>query len=151
MTDVFISYSTADETLARGVHTALTQVGAKPFLASLSLQPGVNWTEEIFENLRRAEWVFFIASKAACASHAVQQELGASLVNKKHIIPILIDIAPEDLPGWTKNHQAIDMRHGPDQLRTTIGAIGEKIKENKFWGGVLLGGLAIGLLASMRS
>lgn len=142
MTQVFISYSTQDEQIAQDIHTALNQVGAEPFLASVSLQPGVNWTQEIFNNLKAAKWVFFIATQASCASPAVQQELGASLSQNKHIIPILIDISPSELPGWVAQHQAIDARQDINQLRATIDAIGQTIKDNKFTTGLILGGMA---------
>ncbi len=89
MSKIFISYSAKDEHIAKQLHDALTQVGAEPFLAGVSLQPGVNWTDEIFRNLKTAQWVFFIATQASCSSPAVQQELGASLIQDKHIIPIL--------------------------------------------------------------
>tara|TARA_B100000609_G_C16988184_1_gene317306 strand:- start:83 stop:538 length:456 start_codon:yes stop_codon:yes gene_type:complete len=149
MSKVFISYSTKDEHIARGIFKALNQVGADPFLASISLQPGVNWTQEIFNNLKEAKWVFFIATKSACASPAVQQELGASLAINKHLIPVLIDISPSELPGWVGQHQAVDARTDVEHLRATIGAIGKSIREDKFWAGVILGGLAVALLTSV--
>lgn len=145
MSKVFISYSTKDESVAQQLHTALSQVGAEPFLASVSIQPGTNWTNEIFNNLNSAQWVFFIATKSSCSSAAVQQELGASLSQNKHIIPILIDISPEELPGWVGKHQAIDARKDVGHLRATIDAIGQKVKDDKFWSGVILGGLAVAL------
>ncbi len=147
MSKVFISYSTQDEQIARDIFGALKQVGADPFLASISLQPGVNWTEEIFSNLKYSKWVFFIATKAACSSPAVQQELGATLANNKHLIPVLIDISPAELPGWVGQHQAVDARTDAGQLRSTIEAIGQTIRDDKFWSGVILGGLAVALIA----
>lgn len=145
----FISYSTKDAGIARAVHAQLAQVGAESFLAECSLSPGVNWTGKIFEALEDADIVLFIASKEACASPSVQQELGASLAHKKIIVPILTDIDPEDLPGWTKSHQAVDLRKGPEALMTTFAAIGEKVRQNKFWTGVLIGALAVSLIAML--
>lgn len=147
MSNVFISYSTQDEHIAQQIYSALDQVGAAPFLASISLQPGVNWTDEIFNNLKLAKWVFFIATQASCSSPSVQQEIGASLCQNKCIIPILIDISPSDLPGWVGKHQAIDVRQDGNHLRKTIDAIGQKIKDDRFWSGVILGGLAVALFA----
>ncbi|MFK5948178.1 MAG: toll/interleukin-1 receptor domain-containing protein [Methylococcales bacterium] len=148
MSKVFISYSTQDENIAQQIHAALNRVGAEPFLASLSLQPGVNWSEEIFNNLKSAEWVFFIATQSSCSSPAVQQELGASLSQNKNIIPILIDISPSELPGWIGKHQAIDARKDSNHLHATIDAIGKKIKDNKFSSGLILGGI-IGVLMAL--
>ena len=145
MSKVFISYSTQDENTAKQIHAALSQVGAEPFLASISIQPGTNWTDEIFNNLNSAQWVFFIATKSSCSSPAVQQELGVSLGQNKHIIPILIDISPEELPGWMGKYQAIDARKDVEHLRATIDAIGQRVKYDKFCSGVILGGLAVAL------
>ncbi|GAB1259862.1 toll/interleukin-1 receptor domain-containing protein [Aurantivibrio plasticivorans] len=147
MAKVFISYSTQDEKIAQQIYSALSQVNAEPFLASISIKAGINWTAEIFNQLKEAQWVFFIATKSSCSSAAVQQEIGASLVQNKHIIPILIDIAPEELPGWVGNHQAIDARKDVGQLRATINAIGKKVADDKFWSGIILGGLGVALFA----
>lgn len=148
MPNVFISYSTHDEHIAKQIHQALTSVNVDTFLAGISIEPGSNWTKTVFDALRDSEWVFFIASKSACASHAVQQELGASLVQNKSIIPILIDISPSELPGWVGQHQAIDARKDSDHLNQTIQAIGEKVKNQKFWAGVVLTGVALALITS---
>lgn len=40
MTDVFISYSTADERIARFVHDHMSAEDLSVFLASVSLKPG---------------------------------------------------------------------------------------------------------------
>ena len=147
MAKVFISYSTQDENVAQQLYTALSQVGAEPFLASVSIKPGTNWTNEIFDNLNSSQWVFFIATKSSCSSAAVQQELGVSLSQNKKIIPILIDISPEELPGWVGKHQAIDARKDAGHLRATIDAIGQRVKDDQFLSGVMLGGLAVALFA----
>lgn len=144
---VFISYSTKDERLARQIHSQLSQIGAQPFLASLSLAPGTKWTAKIFSALEESDMVFFIASRDACASPAVQQELGASLAHKKLIIPILTDISPEELPGWTKEHQAIDLKSGAESLTHAFAEIGERVRQDKFWTGLMLGALVVALIA----
>jgi len=55
MTDVFISYSGKDEEQAIKVHTLLTTYGIKTFLAGISLEPGANWSAEIFDNLKKSQ------------------------------------------------------------------------------------------------
>ena len=148
MPHVFISYSTKDESIAQRIHDSLTSVGVDTLLAGLSIEAGSNWTKAIFDALRSSEWVFFVASKSACASRAVQQELGASLIAEKSVIPILIDISASELPGWVGQHQAIDARTDAEQLNSTIQAIGEKVKSQKFWAGVILAGVALAVLTS---
>ena len=149
MSSAFISYSVKDEHLARGLYSATSMAGIETFLASISIEPGSKWTDVIFDKLDTADWVFFLASKNSITSPAVQQELGASLMQKKTIIPLLIDILPEELPGWVGNHQAIDLKSSPEVLHATISQIAEKIKIDKFWAGVIVGAIIIGLLVLM--
>ncbi len=87
MPDVFISYSTVDSILAEGIHRQFSADGVQVFLAALSLKPGDIWTEHIKSNLQQSTWIIFLASKAACQSPFVQQELGMALALGKKIIP----------------------------------------------------------------
>lgn len=146
MSSAFISYSVKDEQLARSLYSATTMAGIETFLASISIEPGSRWTTAIFKNLEQADWIFFLASKNSISSAAVQQELGASLVQKKTIIPLLIDISPEELPGWVGSHQAIDLKSSPEKLHDAISKIAEKIKVDKFWAGLIVGAIIISLL-----
>lgn len=146
MSSAFISYSVKDEQLARSLYSAITMAGIETFLASISIEPGSRWTTAIFKNLEQADWIFFLASKNSISSAAVQQELGASLVQKKTIIPLLIDISPEELPGWVGSYQAIDLKSSPEKLHDAISKIAEKIKVDKFWAGLIVGAIIIGLL-----
>lgn len=150
MSSAFISYSVKDEEIATKLHNGLAKLGVPAFMAGISIDAGENWTDKIFSNLEESDWVFFIASKNSCESKAVQQELGASLIQKKTIIPILIDIKPEELPGWVGRHQAIDINQAPELLHQTIEKIAEKIKVDKFWAGVIVGALVIGLIVLMK-
>lgn len=146
MSTAFISYSTKDEELAKKLYSLTSMAGIETFLAGISIEPGSNWTDVIFEKLDKADWVFFLATKSACESQAVQQEIGASLIQKKTIIPLLIDIAPEDLPGWVGDHQAINLKESPELLHSAIEKIAEKIKIDKFWAGVIVGILLVALV-----
>lgn len=145
MSSAFISYSTKDEELAKKLYSLTSMAGIETFLAGISIEPGSKWTDVIFEKLDKADWVFFLASKNACESQAVQQEIGASLIQKKTIIPLLIDITPEELPGWVGNHQAINLKDSPERLHSAIEKIADKIQVDKFWAGVIVGILVIAL------
>lgn len=151
MHNVFISYSSKDEEIAMQLHGALKMAGIDTFMAALSIAPGTNWTEAIFDNLTKANWVFFLATKNSCKSQAVQQELGASLASKKTIIPILVDIEAEELPGWVDRYQAIDIHKAPEVLHSTIEKISDKIKVDKFWSGVIIGALIVFFIMAMKN
>lgn len=94
MPDCFISYSSADERLSRFVEAHLRAQQVNVFIASVSLQPGENWSQVIWNNLKASPWVIFLASRSACGSAYVQQELGAALAGEKKIVPIVWDLAP---------------------------------------------------------
>jgi hypothetical protein len=147
MSDVFISFSSKDERLAQFVQEHLIASGVSAFVAPTSLRPGEQWSPEILNALRASNWVIFLASRAACASPWVQQELGAAIGMQKQLVPIVWDMAPTDLPGWTARHQPINLAGSSiDQLRAQLGAIAERIKSDRNVGYLVLGLLVAGLV-----
>jgi hypothetical protein len=123
MPDCFISYSTADEKVAASIRDLLATQNISVFMASVSLQPGQNWSKEIWNKLHASKWVIFLASEKACSSPYVQQELGAALATQKNIVPILWDMDASRLPGWIDQKQALDLRG------KSVVAVGEEIKK----------------------
>ncbi len=147
MPDVFISYSTKDEILARKLKVALDSLGVKTFLASISLKAGMNWKEEILQNLRDSKWVFFLATKYSCESKAVMHEIGGSLVLEKELIPLMWGISHEELPDWAKDRQAIDLQDlNNPEVKQLIEHVAEKVKADRFIGTLILGALGVLLL-----
>ena len=148
MSDVFISYNSADERLARFVHQHLVAEGVSAFLASVSLQPGDKWTPEVFSNLSAAKWVIFLASRRACTSPYVLQELGAALASQKKLVPVIWDIQPNELPGWVNQHQALNLAgRSIEELRAEIVEIARRIKQDRANGLLAVGLLIAGLAA----
>lgn len=143
MSDIFISYSTADENLAQFLAHHLRNEGMQVFLASASLQPGQSWPQEILSALRGSSWVLFLASRSACASPWVQQELGAALITQKRLVPIVWDMSPSNLPGWVQHHQALNLAGSSmGQVKAQMSAIADRIKSDKAQG-LLVAGLAV--------
>ena len=66
----------------------------------MSLQPGQDWHATIRANLQQSRWVFVLASRAACKSIFVQQEIGGAILGDKTIVPVVWDMPPSELPGW---------------------------------------------------
>ena len=121
--------------------------GLDVFMASGSLIVGEHWSDAIRANLRASNWVLFLASKAACASPWVQQELGMAIAQSKTLIPIVWDMEPHELPGWVAESQALNLRGAPiEQLREQMGAIAEQIKQQKRNGWLILTALVGGFL-----
>jgi TIR domain len=102
MADVFISHAAADSPFAEFLHRHLTQEGLSVYLASVSMPPGERWMPHIMDNLRSSTWVLCLASRTACASPWVMQEMGAAVAGNKKLVPIIWDQQPDALPGNTK-------------------------------------------------
>lgn len=146
MPDVFISHSSADDGFARFLHRHLTGEGLSVFLAPVSLAPGQRWPQEILNALNGSSWVLFLASRAACASPWVQQELGAALVTQKKLVPIVWDMPPSQLPGWVSHFQALNLAGASSaEVQAQISGIAERIKSDKARGLLIAGLLLAGL------
>lgn len=148
MADIFISYSSADELLARFVFDHLKTERIEAYMASASLQPGQRWTEAVFAELRQAKWVVFLASRAACQSAYVQQELGAALIQEKNVLPIVWDMPPSEVPGWVKQHHVLNLAgRTDDDLKSEVSALAERVRQDKRNGLFVVGAIALGLMA----
>ncbi len=70
--------------------------------------------------------------RAAVSSAFVNQEIGGALIASKVLIPIIWDISPDELPGWVRNVQAIDLRGSTLLgLRNQVTAIANRINQEK--------------------
>lgn len=146
MPDCFISYSTADAAFARAVHQDLSAQGVDVFMAAISLQPGDRWSEKIRSALASSGWVILLASRAACASPWVQQEIGAAVDAPKTLVPVVWDMSPSDLPAWAGQRQALDIRGlTAQQIQDRILDIAARIKQGKTNGLLIAGALLAAL------
>ena len=146
MPDCFLSYSSDDERLALLVEEQLRFQHLDPYMASVSLRAGQNWTQEVWANLKASPWVIFLASRAACSSPYVQQELGGALATEKRIVPIVWDLDPKELPGWISQTHALDLRQrSVVDLQTEIVRIADEIKADKVKG-LFVFGAVVGAL-----
>jgi len=143
--DCFISYSTADQAFATAVYNDLTAHGLDVFMAAISLQPGDRWSEQIHQALASSKWVIFLASRAACASQYVEQEIGGALLTKKDVIPVVWDMEPANLPGWTNQMHALDVRQqSPAQIQAHIQTLARRLKASKDKGFLIGASLVVG-------
>ncbi len=131
--DCFIAYSSTDERFAHYVASYLQWQGLNPFMARFSLQPGQKWSPEIRQALQQSPWVIFLASRAACSSPYVQQEIGGAIFgNNKKLVPVIWDISPEELPGWAKEYQVLDLRGlRPAAVPSAVQSIAQAIQADK--------------------
>lgn len=135
MADCFISYSTQDQRFAEYVFAEMKRHSLVPFMAALSLQPGTPWSTTIRQELSNSSWLIFLASRAACSSAFVQQELGMALAGGKRIVPVVWEITPSELPGWIGETQALDLRGAtPEHIGRAVSGIATTIKQSKTTG-----------------
>ena len=146
MYDCFITYSSTNERFARYVAEYLRWKELTPFMAQLSLQPGQQWSREIRQAFQQSPWVIFLASRAACRSPYVQQEIGGAFFSNKKLVPVIWDINPEELPGWSKEYQVLDLRGRPGALPSAVESIAQAIQADKRKGFFILAGLLAGLV-----
>lgn len=147
MFDVFISHAEIDAPLAEFLHRHLAQEGLSVYLASVSMPPGERWMPTILDNLRDSTWVICLASRAACVSPWVMQEMGVAIAGKKKLVPIVWDQPPDALPGWMQQYQAVNLGgSGQEAAMAAVGRIAEAIKAEKQKGLLILGLIVAGLV-----
>lgn len=147
MTDVFISHAQADLPLAEYLHRHLTQEGLSVYLASVSMSPGERWKQSILDNLRSSTWVICLASRAACESHWVMQEMGIAIGANKKLVPFVWDIPPAALPGWMQQYQAVNLSGAnQEDAKLAIVRVADAIKSEKQKGLAILGLIVAGLI-----
>ena len=147
MTDVFISHAQADLPLAEYLHRHLTQEGLSIYLASVSMSPGERWKQSILDNLRSSTWVICLASRAACESHWVMQEMGVAIGANKKLVPFVWDMPPDALPGWMQQYQAVNLGDASqEEAKAAIVRVAEAIKSEKQKGMAILGLIVAGLM-----
>lgn len=146
MADVFISHATTELSFAQFLKKHLEAEGHSVYVAALDMKPGEKWMPAIMENLRTSQWVLCLASRSACASPWVMQEMGAAMGTNKKLVPIVWDQRPDELPAWMRQYQAVVLGHDESSAKAAIARIAEQIKADKQRGLLLLGLLAAGVL-----
>lgn len=145
--DVFISHAQADLPLAEYLHRHLKQEGLDAYLASISMSPGEHWKQAILDNLRSSTWVICLASRAACESRWVMQEMGIAIGANKKLVPIVWDISPNELPGWMQQYQAVNLGGASqEEAKAAIMRVADTIKSEKQKGLAILGLIVAGLM-----
>lgn len=113
---VFISYSHADQTVAREIAEALRTHGARVWLDQERLKPGDSIREAVQQGIDDAD--AFVALLSEQARPNLLFELGMARAKGLRIIPVLL--AEGELPSDLQGLRYIDLRHersrGLDEL-----------------------------------
>ncbi len=151
MPDVFISYSSQDEKLARWLYKSCENLNISAFLASISISPGTKWKKAILDNLRAAKWFFFLATPNSIRSENVRDEVRGALALKKEIIPILYKIDFKDLPEWIREYQGVKITDtDASQLNNELKRIARRITLDSVMTGIIITGFIMAAAYASR-
>ena len=135
--EVFISYSTQDAAVAEEIKRRLESKGASVFVASTSVEPGTKWSSEILQKLRESKLVLFLASKKSCDSKYVNQEIGGTVIMQKPLVPVLCGVSTAELPGWSKEFQAVPFARDRVEIDNRLDRIAATLRSVRFWRSIL--------------
>ncbi|HYE48487.1 MAG TPA: toll/interleukin-1 receptor domain-containing protein, partial [Azospirillaceae bacterium] len=108
MSDIFISYSSADRPTAERVHDALTAAGYDVFW-DREIPPGKDWDGWIRDELTGARLVVVVWTKASVKSPNVRHEAILARETGKLLPVIAEDLKPSDFPMGLFHVQALDI------------------------------------------
>ena len=91
---VFISYSRKDEETVTNIKAILDEHGIPYWIDKEGIFSGENYKEVIVDAIEVAKVIIFVSSANSNASINVIRELGYAVLQRKTIIPVLIDDAP---------------------------------------------------------
>jgi TIR domain len=93
--DVFICFSSKDETVARGVVQFLEARAIKCWISARDVEPGQNYQESIVQALESAKIIVFLFSEHSNQSGEIKKELSLGASCNIAVIPLrLSNISP---------------------------------------------------------
>jgi hypothetical protein len=130
--DVFISFSSKDNVMARRVYDGLATRGVKCWISSKDISAGGNYQNEIVNALTASKVMVLVFSANANSSEEIQRELALAAQNRLAVMPLKIDdVVPTG--GFIYNLATsqwveifLDFEKSLDDVATTIKAITEK-------------------------
>ena len=111
--DVFICYSSQDESFANKLFETLERDSVKCWFAPKSILPGQKWGGEIMRALENCKTLLFILSKDSNDSDQVLTELETAKDRRIPIIPVKIEDVDlsYDIKYFIRSHQWIDAKN----------------------------------------
>lgn len=127
--DVFISYASPDNGVAKSIVDNLEQHGLKCWLAPRNVNPGTVYAEAIVRAINEAKAVVLVLSANAMASAHVGREVERAASKRKQIVAFRVDTTPlsEELEYFLSNSQWIDVAAlgMPAALAKLAGPVGQ--------------------------
>ena len=96
---IFMSYSSKDYELAKRIKDFLDDFGFDVFLAHTSIEPTLEWEEEIYKNLKNCDVFMPILTHNLKESNWADQESGIAYDRKKKILSLSVELVPYGFLG----------------------------------------------------
>jgi TIR domain-containing protein len=94
---IFITYSSKDQKVARTICTALENRGLACWISSRNVKPGQNYQEQIVKAIRAARVMVLVFTANANNSNEIKKELALASQNNLVVIPVRIeDVVPNE-------------------------------------------------------
>jgi hypothetical protein len=106
---VFIAHSSTDRWIARRISQDLIALGVTTFLDEKDIETGDSIDEAIHKHLTECDELLILLSPAALKSHWVLVEIGGGRALEKRLVPIMLQIGPNDLPAPISKGLARDL------------------------------------------
>jgi hypothetical protein len=107
--DVFLSFSSHNETEAEKVAAAATAAGIDVFMSERDLESGDVWDEEVRQALVSSREMAVLVTPQSLQSEWVATEWGVAWALQNRITPILLRCDVGDLPDRLKQYEARDL------------------------------------------
>lgn len=104
--DIFFSYTASDAHIAVELCDELESANLKCYMAERDVPVGTDWDENIRNSLLTSHRIVLLITPRSLQKHWPLIETGAAWILGKEIIPAIIHINPEELPGPVKRLQA---------------------------------------------
>ena len=160
LSDVFISYSSADDAVVRRIVERLERDGLKVFHAPSEIRAGENFLESLSDGLQRSQFVMVFLSESAIDSFWVKREWQAHLVRMARdrtagLLPILLPGVREDRidpllePQHRLDFRAVNL-DDPDVLEHSVTTMIQNIRGDLPSAGVSAIGLPFVIFAMIQ-
>lgn len=96
---VFLSHSYKDQDAVGAIHNQLVSSGIDVWTFEQHPDPGSRPSEKILEAIRQSDALVVLLTEASSVSQYVQQEIGAALLAKKPVLPLVTFDVPAERLG----------------------------------------------------
>lgn len=128
---IFISYSSADKSVADQICASLEEAGYGCWIAPRNIEPGADYPAAILAGLRAARLIVAIVSETAVASPHILTEIGHAFSEKKPIVPFRLSTValPPNFDYFLSTSQWLDAHDGstPENLSRLKQAVAQEL------------------------